>query len=175
MTRWEYTERSIRKALDQMLKDGLQDKVTVTKLCQIADINRATFYQHHSSIEELYEKVVEDFYLEIVFDAKLILAEQGSSAEAVRQIVLLSLKKYATVPEYYPILTRMNQDKMHRYIYSQYVPKAQDTPYFRMQMDFAISGGDGVCSQWMAKGCVTPVDEIADAVASLIFKCFSEP
>lgn len=171
--RGEYTQRLIQDTLYRMLVHNPNEKVTITKLCEAADINRATFYQHYSCIEDLYEKIATDFYMSIMEESQRILRESGPSAESIRKIVTINLQRYASVPAYYPLLTRTNQDKMHRFIYSQYVSKEMDTPYFRMLMDFVMSGGDGVCSKWIAKGCVTPLEEIADAISTFIFKCFS--
>ena len=171
--RREYTEHLIQDCLYQLLTTLPSEKITVTKLCEAADINRATFYQHYASIDDLYEKTVANFYMGIVAEAKALLEQSGSTYDTIRQIVTISLNRYASVPAYYPLLTHLNRDQLHRFIYSQYIPREQDTPRFRMQMDFIMSGGDGVCSQWMAKGCTTPINEIADMIASLIFKCFA--
>lgn len=173
MKRREYTERIIQDSLYQLLEKNPSQKITVTKLCEVADINRATFYQYYSSIEELFEKTMASFYKDIASESRAILEEHGSTYDAVRRIVVLSLTKYATVPAYYPLLNHMDRDKIHRYIYSQYVSQEDDTPYFRALMDFVMSGGEGVCSQWIAKGFVTPITEMADMIASFICKCFA--
>lgn len=173
MKRKDYTRAAILDSLLALLKKNPDEKITVTKLCAMADINRATFYQHYSSIDDLYEKVLTDVYSDIILDSNAILESSGSTADAIRRIVTVSLQRYADDPAFYPLLTHLNRDKLHRFIYSRYVPKELDTPYLRIQMDFIMSGGEGVFSQWLAKGCVTPVEEIADAISSMIFKCFN--
>ena len=49
------TKKKIRQAmLDCLSTEGL-DKINVTMLCNVADINRSTFYTYYSDPKELYE------------------------------------------------------------------------------------------------------------------------
>ncbi len=47
------TQSSIKQILIHLLKQKELEKITVTELCELADINRSTFYSHYCDIYEL--------------------------------------------------------------------------------------------------------------------------
>ena len=60
--RTKYTKKIIKDTLiDLLLDDKDITKVTVSEICQIADINRATFYRYYLDIFDLLDKMEEDF------------------------------------------------------------------------------------------------------------------
>ncbi len=48
-----------------MLSTKTLDKITVKELCERADINRSTFYLHYTSIQDLYQSLVDSLYREV--------------------------------------------------------------------------------------------------------------
>ena len=44
------TKMMIRNALLQLLKEKTLQTITVRELCQVADINRGTFYTHYRDL-----------------------------------------------------------------------------------------------------------------------------
>ncbi|MCM1167884.1 MAG: hypothetical protein NC299_15525 [Lachnospiraceae bacterium] len=49
------TKKRIADAMTDCLQKNSLDSITVTKICEIADINRSTFYAYYSDPIELYE------------------------------------------------------------------------------------------------------------------------
>ena len=45
--RTKYTKSVIRQALFDLLKEKPLNKITVTDICKMADINRSTFYSYY--------------------------------------------------------------------------------------------------------------------------------
>lgn len=64
--RVQYTKRVLKEALLELLKDRPINKITVTSLCEHADINRNTFYMHFGSPLELLSNIEEAFSNEII-------------------------------------------------------------------------------------------------------------
>lgn len=56
--RTKNTRRSIRDSLIGLLKTKPYQAVTVSELCRIADINRATFYLHYSDVNAVLEDIL---------------------------------------------------------------------------------------------------------------------
>lgn len=52
-----YTRRVIRESLFELLETQPLTKITVKRLCELADINRGTFYSHYADINDLVEKL----------------------------------------------------------------------------------------------------------------------
>jgi len=57
--RIRYTRMVIEDCFLALLQEKPANKVTVTELCQMAQINRATFYKHYLDIPDLLEKTEE--------------------------------------------------------------------------------------------------------------------
>ena len=51
----KYTKAVIKESLFELLETKPLQQVTVKKLCELADINRGTFYTHYSDIFDLVE------------------------------------------------------------------------------------------------------------------------
>lgn len=70
--RVRYTRMMIEQSFLELLAEKPAGKITVTELCQRAQINRATFYKHYLDVADLLEKMEEDLFDRIrsFFDAE---------------------------------------------------------------------------------------------------------
>lgn len=50
------TKEALRKALMILLKEKNLNSISVTELCQLANVNRGTFYAHYGQVENLFEE-----------------------------------------------------------------------------------------------------------------------
>ncbi|MEA4831511.1 MAG: TetR/AcrR family transcriptional regulator [Oscillospiraceae bacterium] len=60
------TKLSIRKALIELLMKKPLNTITVIEICELADINRGTFYLHYRDIFDLFGKIQDEMYTEII-------------------------------------------------------------------------------------------------------------
>lgn len=60
--RFQQTERLIRDTFLDMMKKKELSKITVSEICNVANINRTTFYLHHEDIYELMQCIESDMY-----------------------------------------------------------------------------------------------------------------
>lgn len=63
--RIRYTKMRIRSAFSELLNETDFDKITVTSICNKAQINRATFYKHYLDVPDLVDKLQEDVITDI--------------------------------------------------------------------------------------------------------------
>ena len=54
------TKKLIREVLFECLKEKDINKITISSLCEKADINRSTFYLHYSDIYQMLQKIEEE-------------------------------------------------------------------------------------------------------------------
>lgn len=59
--RARYTLRAIRCALYELMEEHPLEKIPVTRLCRLADVNRGTFYHYYRDVFDLYEQLEEEF------------------------------------------------------------------------------------------------------------------
>ena len=59
--RTKYSLRVRQAALFTLLQTKDLDSITVTELCNLADVNRGTFYKYYRDIYDLYDHIEDDF------------------------------------------------------------------------------------------------------------------
>lgn len=59
--RTQYTIREIQKALINLLNSSPIEKITVTQICELADVNRGTFYRYFLDPYDCLEKIEAQF------------------------------------------------------------------------------------------------------------------
>lgn len=63
--RVRYTRMIIEKCFLELVLEKPVSKITVTELCERAQINRATFYKHYQDVPQLLEKLENDLFAQI--------------------------------------------------------------------------------------------------------------
>ncbi len=67
--RVRYTQRVLKESLLSLLKEKPINKITVKEVCELAELNRATFYAHYSDcfslLESIENELVEEFRLSL--------------------------------------------------------------------------------------------------------------
>ena len=57
-----YSQRVIQDAFLELSKTTLINKITVTDICRVADVNRTTFYSNYDDISMLVESIVKELH-----------------------------------------------------------------------------------------------------------------
>lgn len=65
--RTKYTKTVIRQALFDMLQEKPINKITVTDICKLADINRSTFYSYYEDVYALLTSIQNELFENVVF------------------------------------------------------------------------------------------------------------
>lgn len=63
--RIKYTKKIIKDTLIKLLEEKDLKKITVSEICNLADINRATFYRYYLDVYDLLQKIEEEFVSEL--------------------------------------------------------------------------------------------------------------
>jgi AcrR family transcriptional regulator len=63
--RIKITKTLIKNAMQQLAKEKPFEKITIYELCQLAEVNRSTFYKYYGSQYDVLNEVFSDFFTEI--------------------------------------------------------------------------------------------------------------
>jgi len=77
-----FTKAALKSSCKEMLREAPDKKVTVKALCERAGINRATFYLHYQTIDQLQQEMAQ----EVVDRVFAILVENNHSREGTQEI-----------------------------------------------------------------------------------------
>ncbi len=166
--RVRYTKMVIRDSFIQLLKEKPLSKITIKELCDMADINRATFYAHYLDQYDLLrqmEKELIDGIRQHLDDYNL---QNATSAPLEMLIKILEFIKENA--QLFDLLLNFNGDIEfqgdvieligQQYFYSIHTQNdvsENDKEYIFL---FLANGSIGIIRKWLADGLVRSTKEI---------------
>lgn len=167
----KYTQTVIKEALFTLLENKSLSQITVKEICQIADINRTTFYRNYTDIYDLYEKlekelvsktfsnddIVNDRYklLELIYENQSFYKEFFNSRLESKFIT-------DTVKNMY---NQMKQLLISRGSF--------DERTFEISYQYNYYGVIGVLKEWLNAGCPEQPKAFGDILYSIVEKQYS--
>jgi len=178
--RVKYTKMVLRQSLLELMKSNGIDKITVKDICELADINRGTFYSHYSAPRALLHQIENDLYDEVKTMLERHLPdgrELSDSYEMIFEIIkcielnsdickiLLGehgdpdyLKRIINLPyekcrENWMLKMKVRDEKLAEYFYS-----------------FISNGSIGIIQMWIQSGMTEPPEMLACMIDKLTFQ-----
>ena len=138
------TEECLKNALIVLLKDKELADISVTELCNAADIERSTFYAHYEDVSALGNACAEDI--------EKRLSEVSHSAD-----------DFAWIFEYI---------KDHPDVFSVYFKLGVSKTTGDYKKIFFRNGAYSVAKLWFDGGCIEPPEQMGEIVKRECEKCF---
>lgn len=163
--RVRYTRMVIENSFVQLLKEKPLSRITVTELCQRAQINRATFYKHYLDVPDLMDKIENQLLdqLKQGFENKDFLVKQfmpdmfrAMQRDGERLMVLASDNGDPN------LMTRSFQvcyESVYPHLETILPPMEEDTR--RMLYNFLAYGCGGMLRSWVQSGMTRSPEEMA--------------
>lgn len=176
------TQNALKQIFIGLLKQKEIEKISVTELCRLADINRSTFYLHYCDIYALLEEIEKDCLEE--FD---LLVEYISCQEIIPDQVTRMILKYIYDQKelLYLFLLKNNRydfwEKINQKIISLFKTKTLQNYQLPDHMDenefddiilFYASGFYAIYRKWLYHNCDEDMDTIARRTTLLSQTCF---
>lgn len=112
--RIQKTKYAIRKAFMELLQKKPLEKITVKELCELAYINKSTFYSHYEDIYALSDALEYEMVLEIVSSIPKDLDYNLSNPEVFTREVTLAFAKH--MPQIKLMFSGKNQTHLAIYL-----------------------------------------------------------
>ncbi|MCR4562621.1 MAG: TetR/AcrR family transcriptional regulator [Bacilli bacterium] len=157
-----------------MAKRKLED-ITISDICKKAGVSRSTFYRYFSSVNDLYESII-DNVAEGVIKASFILLQEDipNEEETVKKCVC---QISSSLHEYHSRIANLVPGNRARMIWDLSVSvrksqenievKSQEKHFLRIaQMGAFI----GILSDWANNGFKQSTEEISEIISSFILK-----
>ncbi|MBP5678837.1 MAG: TetR/AcrR family transcriptional regulator C-terminal domain-containing protein [Bacilli bacterium] len=166
--RIKYTKKVIQDTFLNLLEKKDIASITVTEICEIADINRGTFYRYYMDVYDLLKNIEQDFIEEI---------KNSPSIERMEEHSIYSFTKgILSIFENNKKLVRIlfNTDR-NVYFLNEVLEVAYDKCIGRWEQEqpdikgpelenavvFIFNGALGVINYWIKNDFELPSDEIA--------------
>jgi AcrR family transcriptional regulator len=149
--RQKKTLRAIAQAFYALRKQKKLEAITVTELCQCAEISKATFYLHYRDIFDLSEKMQNEV-IDSVFSKLENPMEVLTNSRRFMQSFVLAVEQES---ERIPIIFSDSQagalpvrilQHLKEYIFI-YAPQLRDDPKIQVYLTYHVMGGYYACME----------------------------
>lgn len=103
-----YTRKMIMDSYINLLKEKPRDKIKITEICRLAEINRCTFYLHFTDIKDV-ESAIEQKMLE---EAKEFVQSQESKSNNRLELSYKFMNKMLHDDTYTTLLMKLKRDSL---------------------------------------------------------------
>ncbi len=171
--RVRYTRKVIQEAFQKLLTEKPLARITVKEVCDLAGINRGTFYKHYLDCYDLMEKLQDEAVAN--FESLLETIE----ASGIQNVIISILEALRGKSSVYLFYTSQGQSDgfLHKLVGCCYrcmekqitgLPGMEaDTKNRRFNYSFLVSGCCGIIEYWMHTGMREPPEEIAKQILRL--------
>lgn len=172
--RIKYTKTVLRQSLLELMKERPISKLTVTDLCNRADINRNTFYTHYSSPYDLLSQIEDELYDEIRRSI-----ERSLKTETIPTLLIEICQSIAANGDLCTILLSEYGDKefLKRIMYLAHdiciaewtaIFKHADSEQLEMIYTFSVNGSVAIIQDWVQNGMKKSPRDIALFIEKMI-------
>ena len=81
------TKQTIKSVFIDLLKDNPFNKITISQICKIADINRSTFYTHYEDIFHLLRDMKQDIFKDIEVLSVFMMENKSKNDDIMRSFL----------------------------------------------------------------------------------------
>ena len=189
--RTAYSKKMIRESLYELMKEKPLNKISVTEICQKADVNRSTFYAYYTDIYDLHQKIIKEFFemhREILEKSKSFLETKPSlfslSVDDYYKITYIYVKTAKDNQELYKFIFNQNSTNSIHVTYGKMFFRAmldlfpETTPektvnYFKSAFTFVSGGTTSIIMDWLKKECPTSVESLSRSLAHYYYGIFN--
>lgn len=174
--RTKYSQLMIKNALVELLEEKELDAITVTDICNRADVNRGTFYRYYRDVPDLFEYMEKDYLDQIkkLFDddkTEDVFSTQLSKDALKKGLIMISenselvwlSRKSGRVTN----VIRQIIDYIRPYIMHMLESVCADKSEVEREylFEYFFGGIVNMITKWVEDGMVISVDTMTDMVS----------
>ena len=172
--RVKYTKTMLTNALVQLMKQQHISTISVKSLCDLADINRSTFYAHYNDQYDLLHQVKEEVMNNVRQHLGKVFPENFD--DKVPVFVLTHIFEYAKEnSELFQVLLGENSDYLFQkdiielsQIVSSQNNKTLDARTKEYLKEFRTAGCISVVQKWLKDGTAESPEEMSNLIGCLL-------
>ena len=156
------SQEQIEKVFLQLIQKKNIDEISVSTICEKANLNRSTFYSNYIDIYDLAEKVRQQ--LEVDF-------AQFQLSNNAKQDYNGYINMYRYIKETQIIFkTYFKLEEISKSIPTQYciklAEKYYDNKFIDYHIEFFRAGLNAIIKKWLSNGCMETPEEISAIITS---------
>lgn len=171
--RVRYTKMIIKESFVELLKLKQLNKITVKEVCDLAEINRSTFYKYYKDVFDLFDKLTDELQDEF-FELLKKIKEKGEKEALIE--ALEKIKKNKDV--YLTLLLSVSGNDIISNTFSSYYDKMlqESVTYLKnisqekriWLVHYLSFGSSGILLCWVNNGMQESSEKIADIIIEFV-------
>ncbi len=162
--RIKYTKSVINDAFFKLLQDRNVVDITVTDICKLAEINRATFYRYYDNQYDLLESIETEMFDDIT---KAAIVQSKDINEAVFNVLkLLDANKEKCLLLFGESSGSRLLPRIYKFFASYYKTDSLP-PERKLRYSFLLYGFSGIIEDWLKTNCALPYEKLAENLVVL--------
>lgn len=170
--RTRLTKRLLRESLLELLRDKPVEHITVKELCELAELNRSTFYAYYNDVSALYQEMGGELVQALLEHIRAINQGDGIDTGPMLSYIRDNQELFLLLV-YRDKYLNANQPVQRQIIQGYFglapglaLPCApEEREYF---LEYLYMGGTGVIHRWVQNGCDLPPKQVAEVIDTLI-------
>jgi len=171
--RVRYTKMVIKNSFIKLLKKQPVNKITVKDVCELAEINRATFYKHYTDCFDLLRQIEDELIAEL---EQLVQELPHKNHTEMFRKMFSKIKDdgelYITIASEYGDSTFPNRilNLCYEQMYPSFENQFPDMPNTKREWlyYFSASGCSGVLNHWISTGMKEDASELSKFIGDLL-------
>ncbi|MEG2701347.1 MAG: TetR/AcrR family transcriptional regulator [Clostridia bacterium] len=171
------TRMLIRKAFMQLLSQKPIQSISIKELCELAGVNRGTFYAHYQDIYDLRGQIEQEMYEDIQRTLSPLLGQNASATpmeittgifqwmKENSDMCAMAMSKYGDKEFLAKVLDmgRVVCKESYHHSFKRASPERIEWFY-----EYASAGCIGLLQKWLAEDMETPAKEVASMAEDMI-------
>lgn len=171
---YQATHSEIQRALMHLLENYELKRISVRQICDLAGINRSTFYTHYPSVYDLWtdlDSVLRIGQMAYFQDANIHL-ENWLSEEGIASVLDYMYhyqnfyRGYISLLGTHEYIDSAFEELWTTNIVDQFWNKSISKKHMHQAFSFFMGGTLNLILLWLNEGCSTPIPELAQTVFS---------
>lgn len=155
------SQKKIEKVFLNLIQTKEIKQISVSKICELAKVNRTTFYANYLDIYDLVEKVKESMILEFV---NVFKEDRGHTRKNY-------LKMFEHIKEnqiFYKTYFKLGFDTDYKVLHydEELAKKRYDNKFIDYHCEFFKAGITAVIKMWLTHGCKESPEDILEIIES---------
>lgn len=173
------TKRLIREALLKMLKTRNINKISIRELCQVAGINRTTFYNHYGSQYDVLNEIAETYIQNTSFTVINDIAAGKNIDECLTRVLQyikdnLEFAKLILDLDNYDLLSHITISlPQFDYMVIKHLPENLDLEEKKAIASYVQYGTVRLIKEWILSDCLKSPEEVAKLILNIAGRTMS--
>ena len=158
------TKLLFRNAFLKLLKEKSMADIRVNELCELAGVNRSTFYRHYDNVSDLMDELIDEVFNMSLMTSSRSMSDPKNTVNYINDTLMF----FRDHREYDPLISSASftMDILAQKLEEEMIRSlpVKNSRYPAYLIRYLVSGSYGIIRKWITNGRREDVREISDMI-----------